>query len=796
MALRRALLLLFVSVSAGLVLSVPTLFNGSGQVAAQIADDDGDGLPNNVDQCPQLAGPRTNDGCPMIFVVTIVAPDDLAQPPEPPEPPSDSDGDGVPDNEDDCPRQHHNGAIFNGCPDSDGDGLVDNIDLCPAVAGPPEPPSQGCPDATEPEPPQAPDQPAASPQPPAAPTQPLAAIPADDGGVCLIATQGGQNVNVRADASTGAAIVGFLSPTQLYVAVGTKDDAQGQRWYLLEASFDGQPGYVASWVIRESASCASLSGPPVSIDDFASTFGNCPEVVTDARSLPVFFLNWAMAQPDPCAPTMNVLQESIFGLPPVGDELEPAVLDTLIGDCPDVLFDTVFKLALLQAFSPTAYETARNSVNLGGCDAAAQVGGAGALTPDYAPPWLIATPPILVAYPTVIIPLPTATFTPTPLGFAAPLTPTDTPTPTPLGLAGNPTATDTHTPTPTVDVTATPTETGTPMISPTPDASATATATGTPMVSPEPVTPVAGTPLPTISPTDAPEEAPSLKPVAGFDARLAVFEVQHDAPAPDTDLYLLVGDRIEPLLSDATRREANPAIDSRGLNVAYIQTNADGRSSVYVMDLTTRQARELLPSTESLLVLPFDPAWIPGEGGDTQLLVTLLDLTTNQAGVYQLNVDPSINPVPAMVVADATAPTVAPHGLYIAYLRGGQVMTLALGTGRERAVTAAAQFTDCQTPAFDADTLRLYFVCADAATSATALYRYDRGGLNVVTAVPGSALNPAPGPIEKFLLADDGTEIWFGTSDGQFAPLIAFADARRARNVSLPALSEWAGVLR
>ena len=45
-------------------------------------DSDGDGIPDCEDECPEQPGPRSNDGCPL-----------------------DSDGDGIPDREDECPKQ-------------------------------------------------------------------------------------------------------------------------------------------------------------------------------------------------------------------------------------------------------------------------------------------------------------------------------------------------------------------------------------------------------------------------------------------------------------------------------------------------------------------------------------------------------------------------------------------------------------------------------------------------------------------------------------------------------------------
>ncbi|MBB4118559.1 outer membrane protein OmpA-like peptidoglycan-associated protein [Mesonia hippocampi] len=81
-------------------------------------DTDGDGVYDDEDECPEVPGLKEFNGCP------------------------DSDGDGVPDKSDDCPDLP--GPIENnGCPDSDGDGLADNKDKCPNEAGPIE--NDGCP---------------------------------------------------------------------------------------------------------------------------------------------------------------------------------------------------------------------------------------------------------------------------------------------------------------------------------------------------------------------------------------------------------------------------------------------------------------------------------------------------------------------------------------------------------------------------------------------------------------------------------------------------------------------------
>ena len=81
-------------------------------------DTDKDGIPDNKDACPEVAGLKEFNGCP------------------------DTDGDGIPDKDDACPEVA-GPKQFNGCPDTDGDGIADKDDKCPDVAGPAE--NAGCP---------------------------------------------------------------------------------------------------------------------------------------------------------------------------------------------------------------------------------------------------------------------------------------------------------------------------------------------------------------------------------------------------------------------------------------------------------------------------------------------------------------------------------------------------------------------------------------------------------------------------------------------------------------------------
>ena len=89
-------------------------------------DDDGDGVANHLDECPDTPHGVTVDarGCPV-----------------------DTDGDGVPDYLDKCPGTPTGVQVdANGCPvDSDGDGVPDYLDKCPGTPRGVPVNAQGCP---------------------------------------------------------------------------------------------------------------------------------------------------------------------------------------------------------------------------------------------------------------------------------------------------------------------------------------------------------------------------------------------------------------------------------------------------------------------------------------------------------------------------------------------------------------------------------------------------------------------------------------------------------------------------
>lgn len=89
--------------------------------SAENQDTDKDGIPNDLDLCPEVFGESSFSGCPII----------------------DSDDDGLTDMEDRCPDEAGTYETA-GCPDADGDFVIDRKDLCPNEKGTKA--CKGCPD--------------------------------------------------------------------------------------------------------------------------------------------------------------------------------------------------------------------------------------------------------------------------------------------------------------------------------------------------------------------------------------------------------------------------------------------------------------------------------------------------------------------------------------------------------------------------------------------------------------------------------------------------------------------------
>ncbi len=118
-------------------------------------DTDEDGLMDSEDDCPEEAGPKSNKGCPIADTDGDGLKDDVDNCPNEVGPASnngcpiaDTDGDGLKDDVDDCPNQA-GPASNKGCPipDTDGDGVKDDVDKCPTTKGPAS--NSGCPEIKE-----------------------------------------------------------------------------------------------------------------------------------------------------------------------------------------------------------------------------------------------------------------------------------------------------------------------------------------------------------------------------------------------------------------------------------------------------------------------------------------------------------------------------------------------------------------------------------------------------------------------------------------------------------------------
>ncbi|RMF77169.1 MAG: hypothetical protein D6737_18560 [Chloroflexi bacterium] len=223
-------------------------------------DDDGDGLPNPVDNCPNRSGPRENNGCPRS-------------------------GD---DN-----QEEESGDSSRNEGDRDGDGTIDVFDLCPDIGGPNN--NDGCPVGMRPT-----EEAIAEPE-----TPPYIPPPLPTDGPCLAATETGVPVRLRRAPNTEAEIVGRIDPMQPILVMARLETDDG--FWILSAH-----GWSAARVLRFgepcnfmvlSNDCAELSFPlELSAERFAVLLENVPAFFTTCSTITLFNEN-----------VIQSLQDCLFG---------------------------------------------------------------------------------------------------------------------------------------------------------------------------------------------------------------------------------------------------------------------------------------------------------------------------------------------------------------------------------------------------------------------------------------------------------------------------------------------------
>jgi len=195
-------------------------------------DTDGDGLPDSDDNCPNKAGSRENRGCPE---KNSSDDDSGTDKPEPVDEPTN---------------------------DSDGDGLSDPDDRCPTEGGPTW--TGGCPEDVPP--PTVPD-PNDIPDPNDDPFIPPI-FPSDG---CYVASSGNYSVNVRKATDVTALQLGFLLPSVVYKSEGYIT-VGADNWFVMNEyeNSTGDTGYAFGGVLLSSGCDKSVgSGAESAADDFA-----------------------------------------------------------------------------------------------------------------------------------------------------------------------------------------------------------------------------------------------------------------------------------------------------------------------------------------------------------------------------------------------------------------------------------------------------------------------------------------------------------------------------------------------
>jgi|GEM_PF-2109134 len=238
-------------------------------------DSDGDGLPDSDDQCPKKAGPRTNRGCPERDTE-----DDNSDSGG-----SDSGGSGSGNS-----GSNDSDPVDNPNQDSDGDGLSDKDDRCPKDGGPTW--TGGCPeDENPPTVPDPNDVPNPTDDDPFVPP----AFPSDG---CYVTPNGNYNVNVRKASDVTSLQIGFLLSGVVYKSDGY-NTVGADTWFVVNQyeGSTGDIGYAFGSVLLSSGCDESVAGGD----------NNAPDGLTDLPDTPLCHLSVGYDSPtwsnDPQVPS-------------------------------------------------------------------------------------------------------------------------------------------------------------------------------------------------------------------------------------------------------------------------------------------------------------------------------------------------------------------------------------------------------------------------------------------------------------------------------------------------------------
>ncbi|MGJ3238106.1 MAG: TolB family protein [Anaerolineae bacterium] len=248
----------------------------------------------------------------------------------------------------------------------------------------------------------------------------------------------------------------------------------------------------------------------------------------------------------------------------------------------------------------------------------------------------------------------------------------------------------------------------------------------------------------------------------------AVF--QFTSSTSNSDLYVLQEAQVVPLFDATPDDELLPAIDATGTFIAYLNRAPDETESLRVYNLETGESQTLYDSTESLMLLPIQPAWLPGFGG--RLLFVTLEDAFGVPGIYAIDLTAE-DPVPEVVERNAYQISFSRDGGLMSFTRDvdgiPNIFTRSMRTERQTAITDQTAGTGCQSPAFDTSPLTMYFTCDGE------LYRYTIGGIEPVQTLGQRVAHPAAAPIASMFAYEDGNTIYLGATDGSAAaPLIQF----------------------